>query len=752
MKKILLSIGKEINKKKLLQGIKTVSEKGYEIYATFNTHAFLDSQGIKTFLVYKPSQKDKKPNIKDLFKNKVLDIIINIPTKDSSHTTTDGQYIRGTALEEGITLVTDVELAQALLHQLSYDIKSKSIKIKREETNELVSKYRNLLHPGFSSPPSRWTYDITKSYDWNYEKGPKFSGEFPKREVIPTKSFLHLKLNSLFGVPAGPLLNSQWIKLYANLGFDILTYKSLRTRSYPAFPMPHMLYVESKKDTKYLGRPYAAKYESLAMTNSFGVPSKDPDVWQEDIGRALKVLNKGQLLIVSVMGTREAAKNEEEFIKDYAICAKLALEANAPVIEVNLSCPNLQGSGIICYDIKLVEKICNQVKNAVGNVPLIAKIGFYPEFSMLKDFVAKTNKYLDGIAVINTIRGDIEDVQMKKPPMRHIESSGICGQMTRPYGLTMVEQLHQIRREWNLEFAIIGVGGVTVAEDYQDYILAGADAVQSATGAMMDPYLAYKIYKREIVQKRNYPLVKSLGTSNFNYIIGNNKLPELKKLYLDMIHPHNLPEEKSTLLINIKPFRLKHGEKGRNTSHIYLNHRTPLLSDSWDRRLLAQLLDQLIRDKILVGKSSKYGVIAVPSSSSPELTALMLDLFPDTVKRTVLLPDHVLNSEYGAHTSLYGQIDEDRPWILIDDVFTSGKTFKDSIQSLEKILGRKYNRIQFYGATLTSRNPENEIKFLKDTKRNTFSLLSLNEVLKYHWKRFSDSKKKLITKEREELR
>lgn len=615
---------------------------------------------------------------------------------------------------------------------------------------------RHLVHQGFSLPKSQWTYNITKSYDWNYEHGPQFHGEFPRREIKPTKKFLSFKINSLFGVPAGPLLNSQWVNLYAKLGFDILTYKTLRTRSYPAFPMPHMLYVEplsakDKDQQKYFGRPYIKKYEHLAMTNSFGVPSKDPDVWQEDVQKTIHLLGKGQLLIVSVMGTREAAKNDSEFIDDYAKCAMLAIEAGAQVIEVNLSCPNLHGTGVICYDVNLVEKICNQVKNAIGNVPLIAKIGYYSDDKTLRNFVSKANPYLDGIAVINTIRRDIQDVQMKKPIMRKIESSGICGKLIRPYGLTMVERLHKLRTEWKLDLSIIGIGGVTSPEDYDDYLLAGADVVQSATGVMKDPLLAYKIYKQDITQKQDYPLMKSLGSTNFQISINNSDLHDLSKLYLDMIYPHNLPEDKSTLLIDPKPFRLKHGERGRTTSNIYLNHRISLLSDPVDRRLLATLFDTFIRDKVLSGKFTKYGVIAVSASSSPEITALMLDMFPEAVSRTVLLPDHILQTEYGAHTSIYGELDDTIPWILVDDVFTSGKTFKNALNTLKKALGKKYDKMQFYGATLTARNTETIDEFYKDTKRTIHSLVSLNDILKYHWQHFSNTQRKLVTKERNEL-
>ena len=59
----------------------------------------------------------------------------------------------------------------------------------------------------------------------------------------------------------------------------------------------------------------------------------------------------------------------------------------------------------------------------------------------------------------------------------------------------MVKKLKEFREELDLKYTIIGVGGVTTAEDFQEYLSEGADAVMSATGAMWNPYLAQEIKK-----------------------------------------------------------------------------------------------------------------------------------------------------------------------------------------------------------------------------------------------------------------
>lgn len=121
-KHILLSIGKTEDKKLLLAHIsKTSQNQNIIFYATEKTHQFLKKHGILSSLVYKISQKDKKPNISDLLERKVFNVVINIPTRKGGSATemTDGQQIRKGAVDIGLTPVTDTEIAALVLHKLS---------------------------------------------------------------------------------------------------------------------------------------------------------------------------------------------------------------------------------------------------------------------------------------------------------------------------------------------------------------------------------------------------------------------------------------------------------------------------------------------------------------------------------------------------------------------------------------------------------------------------------------------------------
>ena len=138
------------------------------------------------------------------------------------------------------------------------------------------------------------TYDISKSYDWNYDNGPTFSGNIPKITNIKPIKLWGYELNSPLGVPAGPLLNSNYIELYGKLGFNLPVYKTLRTYFRQAHPAPNCLYVETKaqltpadmNNTIYSRPSEPTKPNEIAITNSFGMPSKSIEVWQADIEKA----------------------------------------------------------------------------------------------------------------------------------------------------------------------------------------------------------------------------------------------------------------------------------------------------------------------------------------------------------------------------------------------------------------------------------------------------------------------------------
>jgi hypothetical protein len=72
------------------------------------------------------------------------------------------------------------------------------------------------------------TYRIDQSFEWNAEHGPSFAGPYPDVPETPLKDFFGLPVKSRFGLAASLGMTADWIGLYARLGFDILTYKTVR--------------------------------------------------------------------------------------------------------------------------------------------------------------------------------------------------------------------------------------------------------------------------------------------------------------------------------------------------------------------------------------------------------------------------------------------------------------------------------------------------------------------------------------------
>jgi dihydroorotate dehydrogenase (NAD+) catalytic subunit len=355
------------------------------------------------------------------------------------------------------------------------------------------------------------TYRIDLSYDENYRSGPFFTGEIPQRLVAVSKDFMGFKVNSTFGVPAGPLLNSRWIALYARLGFDLLIYKTVRTREHPSHPPPNcmILNISGQLEEKDFGLQLVAEEASaegeieppVSITNSFGMPSRDPAVWQEDALRARLSLTPGQVFIISVVGT---PRKGEDLAEDYARGALLAKEAGADVVEINLSCPNVTtGEGSIFTDPSASSAISKKVHQVLRGTPLIIKMGYISDLQTLEKVILANAPHVEGIAGINTLSFKVvrRDGSQALPGPGRLQS-GVCGDAIRTCGLSQTERVAEIRRRHRLDFSLIGVGGIMAVEDILAYEKVGADASMSATGAMWNPYLALKYYQKVLARKK----------------------------------------------------------------------------------------------------------------------------------------------------------------------------------------------------------------------------------------------------------
>jgi dihydroorotate dehydrogenase len=348
-----------------------------------------------------------------------------------------------------------------------------------------------MLHPP--------VYDTNKTFDQNYREGPYHAWADGKRFVQvgePEHTFFGHPVYEPFGVSAGPIFNSNYAQGALDKAFDILVYKTVRSREKPVHPWPNFLPLELTGDYEegdVVARDNQDYREPLAAANSFGVPSVDPSVWIDDMRRVNEMMRKGQVTICAFEGTNWG-EGSDAYIDDHAKTAKMVLSTNPRVVEMNTSCPNEGTRGLLCYDVDRMYEITSRVKEVLGSVPLVVKIGYFPDETLLRHFVERVGPVVDGIAAINTMGARIVTADGEQAfPGAGREYAGVCGTPIKWAGLDMVKRLKWLREALGVSYTIIGIGGVTTPTDYFHYRSAGADAVLAATGVIWNPYLAAEI-------------------------------------------------------------------------------------------------------------------------------------------------------------------------------------------------------------------------------------------------------------------
>ena len=175
-------------------------------------------------------------------------------------------------------------------------------------------------------------------------------------------------------------------------------------------------------------------------------------------------------------------------------------ETGVHVIEANFSCPN-EGDRVnrlLCFDVEQSLNIINAMKKEIESTPLVIKLPYVESENELRNMILKLGGVVDGFSAINTMPSNIYDEEGNQAlpggPWRL--KSGVCGAPVKWAGLEMTKRLKKLREEFGYKYTIIGVGGVTTADDFFEYRDAGADAVMSATGAMWNPYLANEIKEK----------------------------------------------------------------------------------------------------------------------------------------------------------------------------------------------------------------------------------------------------------------
>lgn len=341
-------------------------------------------------------------------------------------------------------------------------------------------------------------YDIKKTYAQNALEGPFFKGPIPERplNLQPIDLFGH-SVRSPIGVPAGPLLNARWIALAAKLGFDILTYKTIRSEAHPGHPLPNIIYVEPTSQEQ--ARPLLEAPldpNRLTITNSFGMPSMSREFLLHDIHQAQRSIQKGQVLIVSVVGSMHG---ERSFLEDFILSAQIAKEAGAKIIEANFSCPNVdKAEGCLYLSPDTTFTYVKALVQAIHPLPLIIKVGLFPHIHLLEEvLVAIARAGAQGVCGLNSVSMQVLNEKGESPLGKNRTTSGICGAAIRSAALQFTQEAASCIREENLDLTLLGCGGIMQEDQFELFLEAGAKAALSATGMMWDPFLALRYHQRQ---------------------------------------------------------------------------------------------------------------------------------------------------------------------------------------------------------------------------------------------------------------
>ena len=174
-------------------------------------------------------------------------------------------------------------------------------------------------------------------------------------------------------------------------------------------------------------------------------------------------------------------------VDDYVYtCKKLDQEPQVGWLEVNISCPNVHGGGMsFGTDPKAAAAVTQAVK-AVTTKPVILKLS--PNVTDIAEIAKACEEAgADGISLINTLLGMRIDLKTRKPILANT-TGGLSGPAVFPVALRMVYQVCRA-----VAIPVVGMGGISCAEDVLEMMMAGATAVEVGAANLVDPLACKKI-------------------------------------------------------------------------------------------------------------------------------------------------------------------------------------------------------------------------------------------------------------------
>ena len=250
------------------------------------------------------------------------------------------------------------------------------------------------------------------------------------------------------------------------------------------------------KDPRF-GNPTPRIAECEAgMINAVGLQNPGVEkVISEELPKLSKSFNKKVMANVSGFS-----------VEDYAYtCEKLDKCDIVGWLEVNVSCPNVHGGGMSFGTSPEAAAEVTRAVKAVTTKPVIIKLS--PNVTDIVSIAKACEEAgADGISLINTMLGMRIDLRTKKPVIAN-KMGGFSGKAIFPVALRMVYQVSHA-----VNIPVIGMGGVSTAEDVIEMMLAGATAVEVGAANLVDPYACKKIIEDlpEVMKKYRIENLKDI--------------------------------------------------------------------------------------------------------------------------------------------------------------------------------------------------------------------------------------------------
>ena len=213
------------------------------------------------------------------------------------------------------------------------------------------------------------------------------------------------------------------------------------------------------------------------MINAVGLQNPGVDrVMAEELPKLKQVFRKKVIANVSGFSTGEYAET----------CRLLDAEEQVGWLEVNISCPNVHGGGMSFGTNPAAAAEVTRAVKRVTSKPVIMKLS--PNVTDITEIAkACEDAGADAVSLINTLQGMRINLRTRKPVIRNV-MGGVSGPAVFPVALRMVYQTARA-----VSIPVVGMGGVSSAEDVLEMMMAGACAVEVGAANLTDPLACKKI-------------------------------------------------------------------------------------------------------------------------------------------------------------------------------------------------------------------------------------------------------------------